>query len=430
MVVDNLYYNNSDSDSSPNAPFTFPDEVIRRALLNIYSQDFHPVSDIEQNLFNEVWRTLNIAADRGFSQSAAPYPDEDFRNAIRRSNAVFSAFKVHRMQNDMAQLLLDDDGNLKTFEQWRKEAQPIASHQCGAWLRTEYDTAVIRAHQAADWLQFQREKDVLPNLCWVPSTSPNPGKDHRHFWNTILPVDDPFWTQHRPGDRWNCKCSLTSTDEPTTAVPAAKAKNDRPQPGLDNNPADDQKLFADSHPYIAHPYRGAQKAVDKLMQQIEADSTGTYRVITVGKGKVRINSLVDNKDNDYPKLVQIAEYFAKDGATATLTPKMSRPSKFRYNTVYADLIGTKYEGKCPDLNIDGKWYEHEGFTSENPKRALKNMLNHGLKQSNRLIIDRPELTDRYILRNIQARIKEGQDIIELWLIDKGEVKLLYKKTEE
>lgn len=429
MVVDNLYYNNSDSDSSPNAPFTFPDEVIRRALLNIYSQDFHPVSDIEQNLFNEVWRTLNIAADRGFSQSAAPYPDEDFRNAIRRSNAVFSAFKVHRMQNDMAQLLLDDDGNLKTFEQWRKEALPIASHQCGAWLRTEYDTAVIRAHQAADWLQFQREKDVLPNLRWVPSTSPNPGKDHRHFWNTILPIDDPFWTQHRPGDRWNCKCSLTSTDEPPTAAPRP-SKKDRPQPGLDNNPADDQKLFADSHPYIAHPYRGAQKAVDKLMQQIEADSTGTYRVITVGKGKVRINSLVDNKDNDYPKLVQIAEFFAKDGATATLTPKMSRPPKFQYNTVYADLIGTKFEGKCPDLNIDGKWYEHEGFTSKNPKRALKNMLNHGLKQSNRLIIDRPELTDRYILRNIQARIKEGQDIIELWLIDKGEVKLLYKKTEE
>ena len=325
--------------------------------------------------------------------------------------------------------LLDDDGNLKPFTQWREEAQPIASHQCGAWLRTEYDTAVIRAHQAADWLQFQREKDVLPNLRWVPSTSPNPGKDHRTFWNTILPVDDPFWAQHRPGDRWNCKCSLSATDEPTTDAPKP-SKKDRPQPGLDNNPADDQKLFADSHPYIAHPYRGARKAVDKLMQQIEADSTGTYRVITVGKGKVRINSLVDNKDNDYPKLVQIAEFFAKDGATATLTPKMSRPPKFQYNTVYADLIGTKFEGKCPDLNIDGKWYEHEGFTSKNPKRALKNMLNHGLKQSNRLIIDRPELTDRYILRNIQARIKEGQDIIELWLIDKGEVKLLYKKTEE
>ena len=262
MVVDSLYYN--DAGNSTQDTFSFSPEVIRRALLNIYSQDFHPASDIEQNLFNEIWRTLNLAADRGFSQSDAPDPDDDFRNAIRRSNAVFSAFKVHRLQNDMAQLLLDDDGNLKPFTQWREEAQPIASHQCGAWLRTEYDTAVIRAHQAADWLQFQREKDVLPNLRWVPSTSPNPGKDHRTFWNTILPVDDPFWAQHRPGDRWNCKCSLSATDEPTTDAPKP-SKKDRPQPGLDNNPANDRKLFSDTHPYIAHPYHGAKEAVEKFL---------------------------------------------------------------------------------------------------------------------------------------------------------------------
>lgn len=208
------------------------------------------------------------------------------------------------MQNDMAQLLLDDDGNLKTFEQWRKEAQPIASHQCGAWLRTEYDTAVIRAHQAADWLQFQREKDVLPNLCWVPSTSPNPGKDHRHFWNTILPVDDPFWTQHRPGDRWNCKCSLTSTDEPPTAVPATKSKNDRPQPGLDNNPATDRKLFADTHPYIAHPYPGAQKAVDKLIEEQDR-----YRELAVKNGRLRIHE--GHGKREKKENVRIGTYLAE-----------------------------------------------------------------------------------------------------------------------
>ena len=77
MVVDNLYYNNS--DSSPNAPFTFSDEVIRRALLNIYSQDFHPVSDIEQNLFNEIWRTLNLAAEIGMARGI---DDVDFRSLI------------------------------------------------------------------------------------------------------------------------------------------------------------------------------------------------------------------------------------------------------------------------------------------------------------------------------------------------------------
>ena len=108
----------------------------------------------------------------------------------------------------MARLLLDKNGNLKPFEKWVEEVMPIADHQMIDWLRTEYDTAVIRAHRAADWRQFEREKDVLPNLEWVPSTSVHPGEDHRVFWGTIRPINDSFWNEHRPGDRWNCKCRL------------------------------------------------------------------------------------------------------------------------------------------------------------------------------------------------------------------------------
>ena len=44
---------------------------------------------------------------------------------------------------------LGSNGNLKPFEQWKKEVMPIASHQVGNWLRTEYDTTVLRARQAA-----------------------------------------------------------------------------------------------------------------------------------------------------------------------------------------------------------------------------------------------------------------------------------------
>ncbi len=225
--------------------------MLEAALKRIYSRDFHPMTDIEQNLFHEFLRTFNTAADQGFSKSVDP--DDDFRAAIRHSNAVFSAFKTHRLQNDMAARLLDENGDLKPFKQWKKDVQGIASHQCNAWLRTEYDTAVIRARQAADWKQFERERDVLPNLKWLPSTSVNPGEDHRPFWGTILPIDHPFWSKHRPGDRWNCKCDLTSTDEPPTAVPsvaAAEQPVNSPHRGLDNNPGTDGALFSDSHPYF------------------------------------------------------------------------------------------------------------------------------------------------------------------------------------
>lgn len=109
---------------------------------------------------------------------------------------------------------------------------------------------------------------------------------------------------------------------------------------------------------------------------------------------------------------------------------MTRPPKFDYDCIYGDLRGTRYEGKCPDLKIDGLWYEHEGFVTDNPKRTFRNMLNEGLKQANRLIIDKPDLTDAYMKRVIRQRIADGQDIHEIWLKEGKELRMLYKKSEE
>lgn len=149
----------------------------------------------------------------------------------------------------------------------------------------------------------------------------------------------------------------------------------------------------------------------------------------LGKGTITIPKYVSSSDNDYKKLIQIAEHFALKGSNVILTPKMKRPPEFEYSKYYKSLIGTKYEGKCPDLNVDGLWYEHEGFLTDNPKRALKNMLNDGLKQASHLILDRPNLTDHYILHNIIVRQKEGQDIQEVWLRTEDKISLIYKKRE-
>lgn len=75
-------------------------------------------------------------------------------------------------------------------------------------------------------------------------------------------------------------------------------------------------------------------------------------------------------------------------AKGYLPPKMKRPPEFEYSKYYKSLIGTN-EGKCPDLNVDGEWYEHEGFISNNPKNAFRNMIKDGLLQSTRLVIDKP-----------------------------------------
>ena len=85
----------------------------------------------------------------------------------------------------------------------------------------------------------------------MPTTSPNPEAEHKRFWEKKLtrPIDDPFWNKHRPGDRWNCKCSLEATDDPITPIPD-DADDEKPQRGLKGNPAKTGQIFDKSPPYF------------------------------------------------------------------------------------------------------------------------------------------------------------------------------------
>ena len=348
------------------------DDIIAAALRNIYRRDFNPHTDIELNLFNAIAHTLGEAVSVGSGSAAPTLGDDPFTHALRHSTDVFSAFKVHRAQNDMAARLLDSNGNLKPFEQWKNEVLSIADHQCHNWLETEYNTAVLRARQAANWQQFQAEKDVLPNLKWLPSTSPNPGEDHRPFWNTVLPIDHPFWDQHRPGDRWNCKCDLTSTDEPATSVPSGSPAGNDPQPGLKDNPGKSQTVFSDDHPYFPADckhcafYNPTIKA--RLSTVIVARVKDCYHCpyIDACIDRTEVEMIKNSRD-------AVREYFKEKTLTVSTTdgPKYEigltyqavkcitgKPHKFTYlrNTLCYDLEAIMkeagYLGWSPDIKDD------------------------------------------------------------------------------
>lgn len=347
--MNELYRDALDDASSD---FTFDNAVLKQFLATIYEKDFHPMDDIEAKMFNAVWDKLNIATQKGFGSRTPDDPDYDFYQAIKKNNAVFSAFKVHRMQNDMAALLLDSNGKLKPFEQWVKEVAPIADHQVYHWFRTEYDTAIIRAHQAKDWRRFEREKDVLPNLKWMPSTSIHPGEDHRIYWGTIRPIDDPFWSNHKPGDRWNCKCSLSSTDDAPTSTPSG-TPGDGPQNGLENNPGKDAKLFSDNHPYVTGAYPGAQKAVDKTTQRINdmisemPDNLTDDEKMAIAKNSLEIEKAL-NKAKGKPMSVDKAD---KQHANPNYKEEFIPDP----NGIYVDKQGNKYK-RNPDYKPSDKQF--------------------------------------------------------------------------
>ena len=179
------------------------------------------------------------------------------------------------MQNDIARQLLDGKGQLKSYEQFLRDVAPLTGKYCDQWLNTEYNTAVIRAHRAADWKHFETEKDVYPNLRWMPTTSAEPDPVHMKFWSSrlTLPVDDPFWDHHHPGERWGCKCTCEQTDEPVNDLGVHDDIPDTASKGLHGNPGQTGKLFSEDHPYYTDSYNGAKKAVLNTTSKIKKHRT-------------------------------------------------------------------------------------------------------------------------------------------------------------
>lgn len=236
---------------------TIDPAVIAGVLTRIYQGRYGKSGDkgIDRRLFEATHEVFNLATASGIAEAVnrgVPAPSAQFLELLDRNNAIFSAFRTHKMQTDVASLLLDDKGKIKKFANFKRDVTPVIGKYNGAWLRTEYATAVQRSRLATKWQQFVDESDVFPNLEWVQSTALHPGEDHRIFWFTVRPVDDPFWSHHRPGDRWNCQCDLRQTDLPPTdipTIPIGDAANS-PAPGLDNNPGTDGVIFNDHHPYF------------------------------------------------------------------------------------------------------------------------------------------------------------------------------------
>lgn len=88
--------------------FTFDDDALKKALKRIYEKDVNVMNAIEENLFDAVFETMSGAVDKGFGVVGDTDPDIDFYKALKHDTAVFSAFKAHRWQNDIARQLLDE----------------------------------------------------------------------------------------------------------------------------------------------------------------------------------------------------------------------------------------------------------------------------------------------------------------------------------
>lgn len=291
-TINALYYGDGVAPQADGS-LSLSDKVRDRVLNRLRSKGFDVEKDIDPDLFAHTFDQLESGIKKSLGQPEFATPDYDFLEQMRHNAAVFSAFKTHRQQNEIYGKMFDQEGNVKPFDQFRKDSESVINNYNVNWLRTEYDTCISRARFAADFRRYKAQTDLYPNLQWLPSVSVDKRDGHRLFYNRIWPADDPFWLTNYPGSLWNCKCGVTNTDKPATdGNPKYTPKHDRPQPGIDTNPGITGEVFTKSHPYVKEASKDAKEAVEAFLNKNTLSSVGNEKItrkVTAIENEIRMN---------------------------------------------------------------------------------------------------------------------------------------------
>lgn len=167
-------------------------------------------------LFSDTFKELEKALFRGFGANLTDFPEGSkeriLLTKLRDNLNRFSAAKTFQNVRDTVNFRLDE-GRLRPFNEFRRDAKKIFNTYNENWLKTEFETVVGQAQSADQWIDIDRDKDVLPLLKYQTVGDNRVRPEHAALDGIIRRVDDPFWDTRMPKNDWGCRCFVIQLEE-------------------------------------------------------------------------------------------------------------------------------------------------------------------------------------------------------------------------
>jgi SPP1 gp7 family putative phage head morphogenesis protein len=224
------------------------DKLLESYLKKIWEEGGEDLFDEEVWNLNFKQLTKGVELGYGVDFARASVKDAELAFQLKNNAAVYAAFKNHTEQGKLRDLLIDGNGNLKSWNDFKKDALPLTETYNKTWLETEFNQAEANARMAKKWEGFAANADIYPNLQYRAIIDDKTRDEHRLLNGTILPINDPFWNTHYPPLGWGCRCSVTQTDR---EVKTKTADIPKASEGFDNNPGKSGKLWSDNNAYAS-----------------------------------------------------------------------------------------------------------------------------------------------------------------------------------
>jgi hypothetical protein len=287
------------------------DKAIDLAMQVLYDAkgNFDP-TNLDKGLLNEIRNVLKGGLLQGYGLGEHDYttPDKVLIEKLTQNLNIFSGFKTYQELKAMNDLLINEDGKLKTFAEFKKDALAIHKTYNTDYLLAEYNLAVASGQMGAKWVQIEKDRDILPNLTYKTAGDSNVRPSHRAWANITLPIDHPFWNTHYPPNGWNCRCEVIQTDAPIDDK--NKDLNDLPLPDnpmFENNVGKTGIVFPRKHPYYQVSQQVGTKILASINDNLGPGSTGFRVAETIKEAEQFAISNKLGKSVSYRKLkVEVA----------------------------------------------------------------------------------------------------------------------------
>ncbi len=238
-----------------------------------------------RELLIETNRVLGKAVDKGLSDNLPP---AEMVEKLRHDVFVFSACKTHIELKELSARLVDENGNVSSWNRFLKEAKALGKLYNENYLQAEYIFATSSAEMAAKWVDVSKDGDRY-NLQYRTAGDDRVRDAHTALRNTTLPASDPFWDSYYPPNGWRCRCTAVQvlkdkypTDNSAEKIRLAdKVTTQIDSKGRDRgamfrfNPGKQQVIFPPNHPYrkvqgnISHIIDSMKRTAEKHESEID-----------------------------------------------------------------------------------------------------------------------------------------------------------------
>ncbi len=225
------------------------DVLVQKALRRLFDRKTKR-GDADAQLVDATVKELWNGLQEGWQRDIAkvPYASPEHLNYLqmRHNTAVTAIFKNHTHNLEVIRELFDENGNPRTWSQFRKAALKISTLYNKDWLQAEYQTARASANMARKWQEFAKRPDG--KITYMTIGDGRVREEHRVLDGVTKPVLDPFWNVHFPPLGFRCRCFVrwVPGDEPDVEP------NELPPvpPAFRQNVGKTGEVFNGEHPYF------------------------------------------------------------------------------------------------------------------------------------------------------------------------------------